>query len=449
MAMSQTPPPSSGATLTLQVFSDQASYLLRTAGNPPAQPVILVDETGAYSATVSTSQTNICEGAEARETGLGMQEWCLIISGVKSGHRLTGKLVGADSTVNLIVQRRDGLTGPLLVALGAVAVAVFLLWIATQRIPQWTNSIRFSQLTGQANGKVSKFVPQWVLRYNTEIDGLREWAKSAEGHLSTEDILARAQWANKRGKAQVLAIRAKLSSKLDDVSQPVRISDCPLRAAVQAEAGRHDVTINDLLSPTGDRDFPSEHLLEVFERAETGLRVVVEFCTVNIERMRVAGVDPDKLKTANSLVEAAKKLAQNFLSEATLDLYLDNLRGYADQVRELADETTGVRDEERITAMALSWSAMVAPVSTALRSVRTGLAEGARTAISLVPIVAVTLLLMVAAAMSLLALQYGKNPIFGTSTDYLTLAGTALTSTMIPAAVAVLAVGRRPREWFG
>ncbi len=177
-----------------------------------------------------------------------------------AGYETKGTLQGAASTLTLTVQARDEPLVPVLVAMAALLAAVLLAWLVAVPLP--------------------KIVAWGLVKYYGQFDkgvsGLGTWATAAKGRLSTTDRVARMRWARTLGAPQVRAARLRLRDGLD---QWTDIPPCPLRTSAEVEAGRADVTADDLLTPGGDKaSGGADELYSLLERAHSA---VIEFTQVS------------------------------------------------------------------------------------------------------------------------------------------------------------------------
>lgn len=433
------PPAKPAAAITLQLpnGASDSSYLIDALGQPPAGPVVLTDDSGTRMATAQAhpSSDRSCSNSDHRATTLGSQQWCVRLTGVPSGAKLTGKLTGAESVLSVTAQRRDSWWSAARVALLALGCAVLLSYLGTVVLPAawpWFVLLLYPALLSS----------WWKVRPKKEVEGLVEWVPDARvaGTLAPADLLARTRWVARYGRDQVMAVRRQIK----DLVASSAIGACPLRTAAEDEMGRTKVTRSDLLAADGTRVNPARDLLQSYQLAAGGLRDCLAICEA-AKASVPAG--QDAAKKIEGYIKTAKESATNFLSGFTLDTYLDTLKDIAVAVIQESRShraihegfagMVGVKDVAALPARARraadvgrDW-AVLATQSVAVAS----------------PMVLfVALLMVVGSALSLV--QYVTNPTFGSSTDYVTLAATAFTSALVPAVVAALVVGRGQR-WRG
>jgi len=127
-----------------------------------------------------------------------------------------------------------------------------------------------------------------------------------------------------------------------------------------------------------------------------------------------------------------------------LDAYLDNLKDIALAVIQQARGGGGATGT---FAGVAGVSALAARARRAADTGRDWATLATRSVIVASPMLLFVALLMIAAS-ALSLVRYVTNPTFGNATDYTTLAATAFTSSLIPAVIAALVVGRGQR-WYG
>ncbi len=432
-----TPPAKPTASITLQLpnGSSDSSYVIDALGKPPTGPVVLTDDSGTRVATAQAYATadRSCSSTDHRATTLGTQQWCVHLTGVPSGAKLTGKLTGCQSVLTLTAQRRDPWWSAARVALLALAGAVLLSYLGAVLLPAaWPRFVLRLYPALLTNW--------WRVQPKRKVDGLAAWVPDARkgGTLAPADLLARTRWAARYGRDQVMAVRREIEALV--VESTGEIGACPLRAAAEAEMIKKQVDRSGLLDADGTRVHPARDLLRAYQLAAGGLRDCLAIC----EGAKASVAPGPVATTIDGYINTAKGSATNFLSEFTLDTYLENLQDIAVAVIQASRGVGGARGG---FAGVAGVAAVAASARRAADTGRNWAALATRSVIVASPMMLfVALLMIVASALSLV--QYVTNPTFGNATDYATLAATAFTSSLIPAVVAAFVVGRGQR-WYG
>jgi hypothetical protein len=429
------------ATLTLAATTrslapESRTYLVLAAGPPPpAASLVDADGTTVVPVRITRDAGAACSGEPARRIGLGTDPWCLHLAGVTAGRSVTGTLTGTGTVLKLTVAARHAFWVPALVAAVALLLAVGVAALAGRFVPRWTTSALLRRERSDDGG----------------VTGLAAWATDAAARLEDADVLARVRWAKRSGRARVLATRADLRAALD--AQPRRIPVCPLRTVAETEAARTDVTRADLLTDGGDVAVgAAEHLLQLVEAAASGIAAFDAISQALIDTI----TDPARRQKAQGLADVPLSGATNYLSEFTLEPYLESLRQHAQRIEQVAREDQMARQNRQpgpeATPAERYAGVMLAgfdPASLLRGARRTATAVGAasRTLTTIVPVALLALALMTVAVVAVLATQYLPNRSFGTAADYVTLAVTAFGSAQAAVVFAALLQLGGPAPW--
>ncbi|WP_148590007.1 hypothetical protein [Streptomyces sp. WAC01526] len=417
--------------LTTGTGTENRTYLLLAGGPPPAHEALLLDEEGLHAvrAVVTSDAGRSCTTDAPRRTGLGEDPWCVRLSGIAAGNSVSGKLAGPSSTVALALTARHAIWWPLLAAFVALVCAGFIAWLAQRWLPD----------------AVTKLLLWNEKKRCKEIVGLTDWAdQAAQGRLALTDIVARLRWARRFGRRQIRAAREDLRLKLGDGDLP----SCPLRTSSETESGRTDVKREDLLTDGGARaNGAGEHLLQLVEQALEGLK---EFRNV---AGALIGQLPADATTERARAEENKTkgegLAENYLSEFTIDAYLSELRGYLATIERIVRPATAGLTPTVVAAPALFGAAVRASLTAAGQRLRSGSATLARTSVVLGTLLLLTGSLMFVAAGAVLMAQYLPNLTFGTFKDYATLVVAAFGSAQVAVILVALLQLKGPADWYG
>jgi len=417
-------------TTTPRHSKEMRDYLLMSSGVPPSTAT-LTDTSGEHTvtATVQATDGGACAGQAPRYTGLGTDPWCVHLDGVQAGYEVTGTLSGDTVDVALTVKARIGIWGPALVTLIGLLAAAFLAWLANTLLPAVATDLLWRRSKFREKG----------------ITGLKAWAGKATTYLSKDDVIARVRWAKRTGKRLVVGARRALRQELE--SDTTRLPDCPLRQAADTEVRRNDVRVGDMLTETGLRSTSdAERLLTAVSQATRARAAFDEIADGLMTR-----IPPAQLQQAARLKQDGDELAEGYLSEFTLDLYLEELRGYASDIQKLAEEKP-----QSTTDLVVAFAATnLSHLGSLQRAAAAGRQLGGAVAGVALPVaeagvaLLLTLTLMAVGAFAVLVAQYLPNDTFGTDADYITLLASTFASATGAAVASALVQLRGPKAWYG
>ncbi len=411
----------SEAALTISADSSQTTFRVATFGSLPASAT-LADDTGRHAATVTVrpcakacaGASGSCPTAPILHTSLDGSFWsCVRVRHIPVGTKVAGTLASATVSISLTIQRRVGFAWPLVWTIVSFLFAVLVAVAATRLVPQATTTALL----------------RWERRSDDGVTGLVDWSRS--GRLIDADVLARMRWAKGSGRQQVIAARKALAQLLTSD----RIGSCPLRDTCRAEADRVDVRRDDMLTSAGARSLVAENLAALFEKADDAVAAMIDVAD------RVIALAPEKEKRARELVEATQKQAENYLSDETLDDYVDVVRAACRALRDLPVNRMAVPATLlAVIAPSEVGAAVVLRARSVVQSVVQPFAVFA-------PAIGLGLLLMIAAVATVFLSQYVANPVFGSTGDYVTLALAAFGSAQAAAVATALIATRGPTPW--
>lgn len=422
---------------------EEANLRVLTDGDPPAttRQAVLTDDGGRHPVTVSTQPADACAELEARRaTGAGAgTEWCLRLTGLDDGRKVSGAVASSGTTLALTVNRREPIwPWPLLAALGGLGVGLLILLI-----PRWLRGrIRTALLNKLLDENDSAGEEK-------KVEGLREWVTTKrEAGEKDDDLLPVLFGVIERGPPAARRARHELAEAIRVT--PVSASHRFAKAARDA-AGRRDHLLADFLDDDGAvRDVhPAREWLAALAQLaqiEVGLAVLQR----EIESTLVVGECRTKPEAALETAAAAFSSADSAKEVDALEAKLDDV----EQAIEVAKAEPGCAGgHERLFAAGggtIRAGGPAAPPVEILDLGTSGLPRLADPSIGLLSRITIAVGLIVF-AWALLALYQGvyePKPAFGTTVDFIALI-TAAIGSGAAAALLGLAANWDPREPVG
>jgi hypothetical protein len=203
------------AALDVKLAEDEvedglAFLSIRADGSPPGgdERFTLVDKGGLHPVVVESRDVEECSKLELDTryaTSASGQEWCLALSDVAVGHRVSGAVRASGTTIDLAVSRREPFFwNPLL-----IAGAGLLLGIPIALVPAWLRR------------RVRKGLLEQLLRDNERapdglrIDGLRTWVNQRrDANISDDALLPVVDSVIELGPPAARRWRAELRAKV-------------------------------------------------------------------------------------------------------------------------------------------------------------------------------------------------------------------------------------------
>jgi hypothetical protein len=393
-------------------------YVLVQAMGSPNGPIVIANEAGTNQATVIRISGG-CGGKPLRHTGIGAEEWCLKVEGLRPGSDSSGTINGDQLDLKLTLGVRHSFWFlPLGVTLVSFAIGLLVAW--------WT--------TAGLSGYVNKKLLDAELKANKKADtaqkisGLGEWVADCRETMADKAILPLVRAIRAYGPTHSGAARARLQEALD-----AAVLDAgPIKDAATAEARRSDNSVDDFYSGATKRDaHPADELIVVLKRVK-GIRQELDHAQSTIASL------PDESQVG--LPVLLHQLRTDLAGAANVDaLPIISERVVSDLWGEIDERIASLPPLERAEPELVRGGVMPAPTAVELPAAAPSiwsmpeailggdaglLSAGIATVLTIAALAAIAVAIVASA-------NYLPNTTFGTFADYLALAASAFTSTLL------------------
>lgn len=218
-------------------FNETKHIRVAMSGEPKEGPTSIVDATGLRVATVESVSDSECTDEPIRSTGVGLDIWCLRVSGIDVGSELSGKIEGESSNLTLkLTERYHFFWAPLLVTALGLLLSVLWTWATTKGLPDRVPLSKLNRALKKNRSAAHK------------IEGLDEWSRTLRPSKGADAIRQAIEEIHSTGIPN--AKKSRLTLK-DAIAKSTLLADHPLVVAALVESKRHDHKIGDFFGEDG------------------------------------------------------------------------------------------------------------------------------------------------------------------------------------------------------